>query len=114
MSSRITELAAKIKAETDRLQSLLEKDGLPSPTFSVGAAKELPREPAIQSAQTSILDACTELQDLVEGPSGHLVRIISPRVRKAYPIWLLLQLNMSRPIFGSLFKPSLSSTSRSR
>jgi hypothetical protein len=80
MSSRITELAAKIKAETDRLQSLLEKGGIPTPTFSVGAAKELPREPEIQSTQASILAACTELQDLVEGPMGHLVRIVSPRV----------------------------------
>jgi hypothetical protein len=92
MSSRITELAAKIKAETDRLQSLLENSGLPSPTFSVGAAKELPREPAIQLAQTSILDACTELRDLVEGPLGHMVRITSPRVSIYRSTWHLLRL----------------------
>jgi hypothetical protein len=92
MYTRITELAAIIKAETDRLQSLLEQGGIPSPTFSVGAAKELPRDPEIQSTQASILEACTELQDLVEGPLGHLVRIVSPRVRMTSFDILLSQL----------------------
>ena len=109
MSSRITELAAKIKAETDRLHSLLEDGGIPSPTFSVGAPKELPREPEIQSAQSSILEACTELQDLIEGPLGHLVRITSPRV-SILIISMLPWLITFRSTFLLLFKLSANST----
>jgi hypothetical protein len=78
--SRITELAIAIKKQTEILQSLLDSLKVATPSFSVNANQELPRNAAVQLAQSSILDSCTELQDLVEGPLGHVGRIMSPRV----------------------------------
>jgi hypothetical protein len=96
--SRITELAIAIKKQTEILQSLLDSLKVDTPSFSVNANQELPRNAAVQLAQSSILDSCTELQDLVEGPLGHVGRIMSPRVHISSALQAIVHFNIAGKI----------------
>ncbi|KAI0421903.1 S-adenosyl-L-methionine-dependent methyltransferase [Xylaria grammica] len=66
---RIIELAAVISESVAKIQALYSSHNLPSPSFDVGGedVPRLPRE--IQAVQEVVLDATSELQDLLMDPS---------------------------------------------
>ncbi|PVI08121.1 sterigmatocystin 8-O-methyltransferase [Periconia macrospinosa] len=77
---RVLVLAEKIKEQATRLVATLESQNVASPSFSVDALPKLPDSPEIGTSQTEILQCCTELQALVEGPLEFLTRVTSPRM----------------------------------
>ena len=71
-SSRITELASTIASHTAIVEDFLSSEGLPTPSFDVGALPQLPLRGASAESRDIILDATQELQDLILGPIGML------------------------------------------
>jgi uncharacterized protein with FMN-binding domain len=63
--SRIAQLAATISVSVASIEEILSSKGLPSPSFHE-TAPMLPREAL--SAQSAVLDAVAELQDLLLEP----------------------------------------------
>jgi hypothetical protein len=76
--SRFVELGNIIKERTAQINQYLDSQGLPAPSLAVNAAPDLALPPALLKSRNDILEACTELQALTEGPFMHLTRITSP------------------------------------
>ena len=69
-SSRITELAELIQANTRKVQGYLVEHRLPLPSFDEDGPIDLNLESEdIQDARTSVMEASLELHDLLLGPS---------------------------------------------
>lgn len=84
-TSRIALLASIIQDCTQKIDNHLKENGLPSPSFDVNANADLLLPPDLIGVQQSALEACTELQALLEGPRAHLTHITSPRVSHRNP-----------------------------
>ena len=80
-SSRITELAALVQANTAKVDSYLRERGLPLPSFDVDGPVDFKIESdEIQEARTAAMEASLELHDLLLGPSMCLRPVVcSPK-----------------------------------
>jgi hypothetical protein len=76
--SRFAELAFVIHSRTEEIDIYLKTHGLPSPSFEIDSAPDLPLPASLAKAREEILEACTELRALASGPLGHLTRLTSP------------------------------------
>jgi len=83
--SQIARLASIIKTNTDKIDEHLKLEGAQSPTLAVDANPDVILPQELRLAQSQILEACTDLQALLEGPRAYLTRITSPRVRGSFP-----------------------------
>ena len=81
-SVRIVELAAVISNSVGSINEYLGLKGLPTPSFDPDAPSTLPNE--IEAARNAVLDATSELHDLLLEPAD-LLRV-SGSVRQIYPI----------------------------
>ena len=77
MSSRISELAALVSSNTDRVNHYLASKALPSPSFDENGPVDLKLSPEIEQARIAAIDASTELQALLLGPIDLLRPIVS-------------------------------------
>ncbi|RDA91224.1 hypothetical protein CP533_3406, partial [Ophiocordyceps camponoti-saundersi (nom. inval.)] len=67
--SRLTELAAKITAETEKLDRYVRDHGLPEPGFDVDASDCFPPlPPELQTSRLEVVCAAQELESLIRGP----------------------------------------------
>lgn len=66
--SRIAALAAQIAEGTNRIDSYLQSNGIPGPSFDVDAPEDLNLTPELQDTKASVLAANEELQELLIGP----------------------------------------------
>lgn len=65
-TARMIELAATISNSVAKLHEILSAKGLPSPSFDEDAPTSLPKEAS--DAQDAVLDATSELHDLLLDP----------------------------------------------
>ena len=81
--SYISYLAETISINTAKVDSYLQLDSLPQPSFAVdGPTRLLPSDadaPDIEEARTKAIEASIELQQLLQGPRS----LLTPSVRKA-------------------------------
>src|SRR5689334_22918326 len=80
-TSRITNLASVIQNSTEEINAYLRTNGKALPSFDSSASPDFLLPDSLVGAQQRVLEACTELQALLEGPRAHLTQITSPRVR---------------------------------
>jgi hypothetical protein len=67
--SRLVELARKISAEAEKLETYLRNNSLPEPGFGVDAPDDFPKLPGdVQRSRQEIIYATKELESLVRGP----------------------------------------------
>ncbi|KND89922.1 Sterigmatocystin 8-O-methyltransferase [Tolypocladium ophioglossoides CBS 100239] len=67
--SRLVELARKIAAEAEKLETYLRNNSLPQPGFGVDAPDDFPKLPShVQRSRQEIIYATKELESLVRGP----------------------------------------------
>jgi hypothetical protein len=78
--SRIAQLASDIKQNTDLIDEYLCSKRLQTPSFEITAPSDLSLPLSLLEAQNNLLESCTDLQALIEGPRAYLTRITSPRV----------------------------------
>jgi hypothetical protein len=78
-TSRIIQLAQKISAQTAVLDSHLQSNGLPQPSFDEDGPTEAFKEgtPDVQQAKSDVLEAMIELRQLIEGPMNNLLPPVS-------------------------------------
>jgi hypothetical protein len=70
-SARITELSTLIAANTEQLNAYFAENNLPTPSFDASALATLPIPEArqdLESARIAVIEACSELSDLLSGP----------------------------------------------
>ena len=67
------ELAATISTNTTKLNDYYESAGIPTPSFDITAPVDLSLPPEIHSVREAILDANTELHELLLGPRETMV-----------------------------------------
>ncbi|QKX58069.1 uncharacterized protein TRUGW13939_05190 [Talaromyces rugulosus] len=74
-TSRIIQLAQKISAQAAVLDSHLQSNGLPQPSFNEDGPTEAFKEgtPDVQQAKSDVLEAMIELRQLIEGPMNNLL-----------------------------------------
>lgn len=68
ISSRLTELATAIAANTAIVNDYLISQELPPLSFELDAPVDLELPPAIEKAKSAVLDDTLELQELMLGP----------------------------------------------
>lgn len=69
----MTALADTISKETAKLEKYLKENGLPMPSFDVGAADDFPKLPEdMQKSRLEIIYATKKLRDLTVGPRESL------------------------------------------
>ena len=73
-SSRISQLASTISANTAIFDAYLASNGIPSLSFSTGTPSKIDVPQNIAEARDAVIDASGELQALLLGPRGHLQR----------------------------------------
>ncbi|KAK0641422.1 sterigmatocystin 8-O-methyltransferase precursor [Cercophora newfieldiana] len=72
----ITELSARIAANTTKVNNYLSSHNLPGPSFDVNAPQQLlPSDtpPEITLARQAVIDDCLELRNLMLGPREHIM-----------------------------------------
>ena len=82
--NRIIELSTLISSNTAILDSYFQSHELPSPSFDVNVAPvQIPiPDPGVEDARIAVLEAATELKDLLDG----LGALVNPGVRfRHYP-----------------------------
>ncbi|KAF2661047.1 methyltransferas-like protein [Lophiostoma macrostomum CBS 122681] len=70
-SARITELSTLIATNTEQLNAYFAENNLPTPSFDASALATLPIPEArqdLKSACIAVIEACSELSDLLSGP----------------------------------------------
>ena len=65
-ASRLLELARIISQSATEIDNYLSSKGLPHPSFETAAGQTLPAD--LSSAQDTVIDAASELHDLLLGP----------------------------------------------
>ena len=70
--SRISTLASIIAANTAIYDKYIFSQGLPSPSFDTNTPFKLDLSDEASLARDIVLEASTELQDLVHGPLGYI------------------------------------------
>jgi hypothetical protein len=78
--SRIEALASTICRAAAEINNHLVTEGLPALSFSVEAPPILVLPPHLQNTRAELLDATSELHDLVTGPLNHLIGLTNPTV----------------------------------
>ncbi|KAI2781020.1 putative O-methyltransferase [Daldinia loculata] len=79
--SSIENLASSITEQVSRLSSLLQGEGLPSPTFEESGFRDFEHETdtptgkALREARNRILDTAHDLIRLVQGPTEHILTL---------------------------------------
>lgn len=71
--SRITELATIISKNTDRIDQFLISQGLPFPSFDIDAPDKLSLPDELEAIRGVILDASTEIHELLLSPKELLL-----------------------------------------
>ncbi|KAK3390364.1 S-adenosyl-L-methionine-dependent methyltransferase [Podospora didyma] len=71
---RTVQLATQILQHTTSIESFLQKNGLPSPSFAPGTPPKLPLPPALEASLGAALGALDELNALLLGPMGWLLQ----------------------------------------
>ena len=71
--SRLTELSSVISTNTNRLQEYFVSAGLPMPSFDIGAPVDISLPPDVELLRERVLDASTELNELLLGPRETMV-----------------------------------------
>lgn len=79
-NSSIVELANTISQNASKIDEYLRSQGLPTPSFAIDAPPIMTLPPLLMRSRDEILEACSELQALTEGPVAHLTRLTSPTV----------------------------------
>jgi len=79
--SRIEALASTISQVAAEINNHLVTEGLPALSFSAEAPPILVLPPHLQKARAELLDATSELHNLVTGPLNHLIGLTNPTVR---------------------------------
>ena len=69
-SSRISELAAIIATNTEKVDLQLAAEGFPTPSFDADSPPRLLQNSRIVASRQAILDATDELHALMLGPIG--------------------------------------------
>lgn len=77
MTSRITELAAKISSGLQRIAEYLAANKLPPPSLDEDGPVNLNLSAEIEGARSAVLNATAELQALLQGPD----KLLRPIVR---------------------------------
>lgn len=80
-TSRIIQLAQRISAQSAVLDSHLQDNGLPQPSFDEDGPTEAFKDgtPDVQKAKSDVLEATIELRQLIEGPMKSLIPQVSRR-----------------------------------
>ncbi len=65
-------LAATILEQTTKIESYLQENGIPSPSFEPGATPKLPLSPELETCLGAALSALDELSALLMGPMAWL------------------------------------------
>lgn len=89
MTTRITELAAIIAANTSKVDDYLTAHGSPQPSFDVDGPADIkfPSDAAdIDAARTTAIEASIELQDLLQGNRSLLRPQVSINFRIEYEL----------------------------
>ena len=91
-TSRIIQLAQTVSDQTAVLDSYLQDNGLPQPSFDEDGPTEAFKDgtPDVQQAKSNVLEAAIELRQLIEGPMNNLLPPVS------HPAWLRYLLSTSR------------------
>lgn len=72
-SRSLPELAHVISSCTNRIYDAYDDEGIPQPSFDVGADHfSGPFTPAIETSRVKLLEALDELRALIVGPAGHV------------------------------------------
>ncbi|EPE27494.1 S-adenosyl-L-methionine-dependent methyltransferase [Glarea lozoyensis ATCC 20868] len=71
--TRIQELASIISTNTDRIDAHLTSRGLPTPSFDADAPESLDLPSDLQAARVLVIEASTELKELLQGPKELLM-----------------------------------------
>jgi hypothetical protein len=77
--TRIQELASIISTNTERIDAHLLSRGLPTPSFDADSPVSLDLPSELQAARILVIEASTELKELLQGPKELLM---SNSVRK--------------------------------
>ena len=79
-SSRILELASTISENTTKIDQYLTAKGIPHPSFEINSPASLELPESLQASREAVLDANTELSELLLGPreivADYQVRLI--------------------------------------
>ena len=81
--SRITKLAGIIAEKTAELDGFLHSRHLPFPSFDIDAPLRLPEE--LESTRNLVIDASTELKELLLGPTELLLSNVVRSVLLIHP-----------------------------
>ncbi|KAF2828333.1 putative O-methyltransferase [Ophiobolus disseminans] len=73
--SKIAQIALRIHKHTTELDDYLTTHNLPSPSFAVGAAPDLPLPPHLHAVRSLLLQDTSELHDLLIGPLRYLTQL---------------------------------------
>lgn len=65
-TDRVTELAAIVSRNTERISSYLGQNNLASPSFDIDAPLDWPE--VLRSARKAVVEATEELKSLMQGP----------------------------------------------
>ncbi|KAK6849122.1 O-methyltransferase [Apiospora arundinis] len=73
LSRSLPELAHVISSCTNRIYDAYDDEGIPQPSFDVGAQHfSGPFTPAVETSRVKLLEALDELRALIVGPAGHV------------------------------------------
>jgi hypothetical protein len=78
--SKITELATVISRSITDIDDHLKAQCLDGPSFTNGAPPYIPLPPYLEETRAELLQATSELHDLIMGPLGYLINLTSPTV----------------------------------
>jgi hypothetical protein len=93
MTSRISELAANISHNTQRVTDYLSTHSLPFPSFDENGPVDLKLSPEAESARNAALNAMAELAGLLQSPDQLLRPLVRWSPPKEYPAESSAQLN---------------------
>ncbi|PNY25089.1 Sterigmatocystin 8-O-methyltransferase [Tolypocladium capitatum] len=120
--SRLVELAKKISADAEKLETYLRNNDLPQPGFGVDAPHDFPKLPAdVQRSRQEIIYATRELETLVLGPRESVrwkvwsfLDTLSLQVINSYGIAKLVPLDAPTPLSELQTKTQLDSINLAR
>ena len=71
--TRIQELARIISTNTDQIDQFLASQGQAPPSFDIDAPETLNLPSALQTSRDQVIEATTELKELLQGPKELLL-----------------------------------------
>ncbi|KAI1407126.1 S-adenosyl-L-methionine-dependent methyltransferase [Hypoxylon sp. FL1857] len=96
--SRFMELGDILRERVAEIDQYLSSQGQPAPSFSKDAPPDHPLPPSLLRSRDEILEACSELQALAEGPFMHLTRLTSPAMNVLMSIQAIYRFNIARNV----------------